>query len=129
MKINLTTSHLLQIAIGSLISLALVLLSLQNFEHKQGLSIGRVFSGSILFAFCLAHFYNFRRYGANLAKVISFFPLFIAFLFTFTLTWIGYSKDWAPATSDEAHVENIKWFTLTGAIILAGIFSVIYKPK
>jgi hypothetical protein len=129
MKTNLTILHLLQVAIGTLSSLLLMLVSFHNIEHKQALAVGRMLLGSMLFSFCLAHLHSFRRYGVNLAKVISFSPIFFAFLYTFTLAWIGHSKGWAPATSDETHVKSVKWLTLTGAIAGVGIYSVIYKPK
>ena len=129
MKINLASSHLIQISIGGIISLLLLLSSLKNFEYNQSLSVGRLIPGCLVLLFSLTHFYNLKKHGATLTQTLAFSPVVIAFLYTFTLTWIGYSTDWAPATREEALMESVKSFSLTGLIILLGLASIIHNRK
>lgn len=129
MKINLASSHLIQILIGGIISLLLLLSSLKNFEYNQSLSVGKLILGCLVLLFSLAHFYNLKKHGVTLMQTLAFSPVFIVFLYTFTLTWIGYSTDWAPITREEAFMESVKSFSLTGLIILLGLASIIYNKK
>ena len=98
---------------------------------NEGISIEKVYSryicASLLLSYSLAHLYILARKGAYFHKVLSFLPLYLVFGLIYSFASIGYIKGWAPGTSEQAFISNIKYGSTLVFIVMCWLFTIFYS--
>ena len=121
--------HYFQLLIG----IAFTLIIFESAYENEALTVSKVYSRNIcaglLLIYSLAHLYILIFRGVYLHKVVAFLPLYFLFGLVYMTSSVGYIKNWAPSTQEEALQANFIYGLILLVILIGWLFSILYNSK
>ena len=103
--------------------------SFEHYNSKPSLGVAHFILAVILFLYSIANFLILKLWGLYIHKILFFPIVYISFGIFYEYTALGYIKGWAPLSPEEATAHTTKYAIVISLIIMAGVFSVFYKPS
>lgn len=121
--------HYIQIALAIIFSILVFESAYGNAGISESKIYSRYIGASFLLSYSIAHLYILMKRGVFLHKALSFLPLYFIFGFIYSFASTGFIKNWAPGTSEQALIANIKYGSILAFIVFLGLVTIMLKSK